>query len=326
MGRRARGLLAAITLAAVAFQARPAAAQAFTPPRRMGAITLAWQYIDNTGHRLQRRLLRRARAEREPVDPARRRLRADGPPGRHRRNPLRVREVHGLVAATLGHRPRRLPVLDLRSSGLLVRRAPSLRERVLGRHASRPIRTTQPRLPLPGGSSPRQEPHRVPAGRRDRRAARGLGLASQPPGELHLCLRRAGARRDLGQSQQCVRRDRLRGAPQAVPARSGDLAADARRAAARLRHRRPIPFAGRGTTHPSAGRRPTSFGGSTTGTSRGGWPSMPAPSTSSRPTSGTSPERTPTPARRSRSAPPGTSTPRTRRSEPRRGERARALQ
>jgi hypothetical protein len=51
MGRRARGMLAGITLAAVAFPGRPAAAQAFTPPRRMGAITLAWQYIDNTGHR-----------------------------------------------------------------------------------------------------------------------------------------------------------------------------------------------------------------------------------------------------------------------------------
>ena len=51
MGCRAWGLVAAITLAAVAIQARPAAAQAFTPPRRMGAITLGWQYIDNTGHR-----------------------------------------------------------------------------------------------------------------------------------------------------------------------------------------------------------------------------------------------------------------------------------
>jgi hypothetical protein len=29
----------------------PAAAQAFTPPRGVGAVTLAWQYIDNTGHR-----------------------------------------------------------------------------------------------------------------------------------------------------------------------------------------------------------------------------------------------------------------------------------
>jgi len=52
MGRRARDFFAAITLAAVALQARPAAAQAFTPPRRIGSITLAWQYIDNTGHRL----------------------------------------------------------------------------------------------------------------------------------------------------------------------------------------------------------------------------------------------------------------------------------
>src|SRR4029453_6427937 len=50
--RRGGVPLAPITLAAVASQAQPAAAQAFTPPRRMGAITLAWQYIDNTGHRL----------------------------------------------------------------------------------------------------------------------------------------------------------------------------------------------------------------------------------------------------------------------------------
>ncbi len=52
MGRRTRGLLAASTLAAIAFQGRHAAAQAFTPPRRMGGVTLAWQYIDNTGHLL----------------------------------------------------------------------------------------------------------------------------------------------------------------------------------------------------------------------------------------------------------------------------------
>jgi len=47
-----RGLPGAVTLAIVAFQGRTAAAQAFTPPQRLGAITLAWQYIDNTGHRL----------------------------------------------------------------------------------------------------------------------------------------------------------------------------------------------------------------------------------------------------------------------------------
>jgi hypothetical protein len=28
------------------------AAQAFTPPKGLGAVTLAWQYVDNTGHRL----------------------------------------------------------------------------------------------------------------------------------------------------------------------------------------------------------------------------------------------------------------------------------
>lgn len=47
-----RGLVAAITLASSGLQSRPAAAQAFTPPRRLGAVTLAWQYIDNTGHLL----------------------------------------------------------------------------------------------------------------------------------------------------------------------------------------------------------------------------------------------------------------------------------
>jgi hypothetical protein len=49
---RAQARAAAITLAAIAFQGQPAAAQAFTPAKGLGAVTLAWQYIDNTGHLL----------------------------------------------------------------------------------------------------------------------------------------------------------------------------------------------------------------------------------------------------------------------------------
>lgn len=30
----------------------PASAQAFTPPKGLGSLTLAWQYVDNTGHRM----------------------------------------------------------------------------------------------------------------------------------------------------------------------------------------------------------------------------------------------------------------------------------
>ncbi len=41
-------LAAAVASAAPA----PALAQAFTVPRHVGAVTLSWQYIDNTGHRL----------------------------------------------------------------------------------------------------------------------------------------------------------------------------------------------------------------------------------------------------------------------------------
>jgi hypothetical protein len=41
----------ALLAAALALPAQ-AAAQAFTPPQGVGAVTLAWQYIDNTGHRL----------------------------------------------------------------------------------------------------------------------------------------------------------------------------------------------------------------------------------------------------------------------------------
>jgi hypothetical protein len=49
----ARGLLAAASLVAIVLgAASPAAGQAFTPPDGVGAVTLAWQYVDNTGHRL----------------------------------------------------------------------------------------------------------------------------------------------------------------------------------------------------------------------------------------------------------------------------------
>jgi hypothetical protein len=41
---------ALIVFAAAAFPPR-AGAQAFTPPQGVGAVTLGWQYIDNTGHR-----------------------------------------------------------------------------------------------------------------------------------------------------------------------------------------------------------------------------------------------------------------------------------
>jgi len=37
--------------AAVALTPSSAAAQAFTPPEGVGAVTLAWQFVDNTGHR-----------------------------------------------------------------------------------------------------------------------------------------------------------------------------------------------------------------------------------------------------------------------------------
>lgn len=47
-----QGLFTAAALAPIAFQAPSAAAQAFTPPQGLGALTLSWQYIDNTGHRL----------------------------------------------------------------------------------------------------------------------------------------------------------------------------------------------------------------------------------------------------------------------------------
>jgi hypothetical protein len=39
-------------VAATASLPSPAAAQAFTAPQGVGAVTLAWQFVDNTGHRL----------------------------------------------------------------------------------------------------------------------------------------------------------------------------------------------------------------------------------------------------------------------------------
>jgi hypothetical protein len=49
--KTSRRLLTAAAIAAASAPA-PAAAQAFTVPRHVGAVALAWQYIDNTGHRL----------------------------------------------------------------------------------------------------------------------------------------------------------------------------------------------------------------------------------------------------------------------------------
>ena len=43
---------AALLVAVALLRAAPALAQAFTPPAGVGAVTLGWQYIDNTGHRM----------------------------------------------------------------------------------------------------------------------------------------------------------------------------------------------------------------------------------------------------------------------------------
>lgn len=50
------------TALVVAFASVPSAvtAQAFTLPQGVGAVTLAWQYVDNTGHRLSDGFIRRA--------------------------------------------------------------------------------------------------------------------------------------------------------------------------------------------------------------------------------------------------------------------------
>jgi len=45
-------LVACAIVAACGVAPAPAAGQAFTAPKGVGAVTLAWQYVDNTGHRL----------------------------------------------------------------------------------------------------------------------------------------------------------------------------------------------------------------------------------------------------------------------------------
>jgi hypothetical protein len=47
-----RRLAVAASMVAALASVRSVSAQAFTPPEGLGAITLAWQYVDNTGHRL----------------------------------------------------------------------------------------------------------------------------------------------------------------------------------------------------------------------------------------------------------------------------------
>ena len=49
MNRRVRALLP--IAAAVVLSASRIAAQAFTAPAGIGAMTVGWQYVDNTGHR-----------------------------------------------------------------------------------------------------------------------------------------------------------------------------------------------------------------------------------------------------------------------------------
>jgi hypothetical protein len=50
----------AAAVAALVSRSSPAFAQAFTLPQGVGAVTLAYQYVDNTGHRLSDGFLRRA--------------------------------------------------------------------------------------------------------------------------------------------------------------------------------------------------------------------------------------------------------------------------
>lgn len=51
MNRRPGSVSATAIVAALASVPSPLAAQAFTPPKGLGAVTVAWQYVDNTGHR-----------------------------------------------------------------------------------------------------------------------------------------------------------------------------------------------------------------------------------------------------------------------------------
>lgn len=58
MNRKHRLLFATAITAVLALAPSPAAAQVFTLPQGVGAVTLAWQYVDNTGHRLSDGYLR----------------------------------------------------------------------------------------------------------------------------------------------------------------------------------------------------------------------------------------------------------------------------
>lgn len=60
MNRKYRFLFAAAVVAAPALAPASLFAQAFTLPGGVGAVTLAWQYVDNTGHRLSDGFLRHA--------------------------------------------------------------------------------------------------------------------------------------------------------------------------------------------------------------------------------------------------------------------------
>lgn len=60
MKRKLGPLPAAVVAAALASLPSSLAGQAFTLPQGLGAVTLAWQYVDNTGHRLTDGFLRKA--------------------------------------------------------------------------------------------------------------------------------------------------------------------------------------------------------------------------------------------------------------------------
>lgn len=60
MNLKLRFLFATVVVAALASAPSPVAAQAFTLPQGVGAVSVAWQYVDNTGHRLSDGFLRKA--------------------------------------------------------------------------------------------------------------------------------------------------------------------------------------------------------------------------------------------------------------------------
>lgn len=60
MNRKLYCFTAAAVVAALGFAPSRSFAQAFTLPQGVGAVTLAYQYVDNTGHRLSDGFLRRA--------------------------------------------------------------------------------------------------------------------------------------------------------------------------------------------------------------------------------------------------------------------------